>query len=254
MSGLAIAMTSFNRSRAYLLNHLVNNLGSFIFGYIYVSIWKAALGDSPETQAMVTYIMVNQSILWVTMFLSRGAYIPQKIKEGTIVFDLLRPYGLLFCSFFEVAGHGLYSLIFRAIPIFLLGYLLLGVSPPEIGRLLPFLLTLFNGFLISFLFNYFVGLWSIKFLSPTAAQGLLYMTMNLLGGAFLPAEYYPGFLRFLMPLLPFACANYYPSSVYLGTVSLIRALALQCFWIVVLFLLALYMTEKLTRSIQVQGG
>jgi len=37
-------------------------------------------------------------------------------------------------------------------------------------------------------------------------------------------------------------------------VSLIRALALQCFWIVVLFLLALYMTEKLTRSIQVQGG
>lgn len=253
-SGLAIAGASFNRNRIYLLNHLVSNIGSFIFGYIYVSIWRAALGDSPETPVMVTYIMVNQSILWVTMFLSRGAFIPKKVREGTIVFDMLRPYSLMYASFFEVAGHGLYSFFFRSLPIFVFGYLLLGVNLPDIGTVLPFLLTVLNGFVISFFLNYFVGLWSLKFLSDSGAQGIYFTAVNLLGGAMLPAEYYPGFLKTLMPLLPFACTNYYPTSVYLGKVRLASALGVQSFWIATLFLFALYLTKRLSKSLQVQGG
>jgi len=254
LSGFAIAVISFKRGRAYLLNHLVNNVGSFVFGYIYVSIWRSALGESQESSVMVTYLMVNQSILWVTMFLSKGAFIPQKIREGTITFDLLRPYNLLYGSLFEVIGQGMYNLLFRSLPIFALGLMFLGVRLPEPSKVLPFCIVLFNGFLISFFLNYFVGLWSVKFLGASGAQGLYYMLVNLFGGSFLPASYYPGFLKRLMPLLPFAGMNYYPASVYLGSIGLGIALAHQVFWICVLFITAVLLTRRLLRSIQIHGG
>lgn len=254
MIGLAIIRASFSRNRIYLLNHFISNFGSFIFGYIYVSIWRAALGDSPETPAMVTYVMVNQSILWVSMFLSKGAFLPQKVREGTIVFDLLRPYNLMYGSFFEVAGHALYNLLFRTFPILVLGYLLLGVSLPAGERVLPFTLSVFNGFIIAFFLNYFVGLWSVKTLSAVGAQGLYYTAVNLLGGAFLPAQYYPGFLRVLMPILPFSCMNYYPASIYLGRMNYVWAFSVQAFWIILFFFLALYLTDRLSKTLQIQGG
>lgn len=94
----------------------------------------------------------------------------------------------------------------------------------------------------------------VKFLNYTAAQGMYYFFMNLFGGYFLPAQYYPAFLRKIMPLLPFASTSYIPGSVYLGKIDPIKAFGIQWFWILTLGLTAFGLTELIKKEIRIQGG
>jgi len=229
-------------------------VGSFIFGYIAVSIWRALLGDSPETSAMVTYVMVNQAGVWITMFLPYGAFLFQKVNDGTIAFDVLRPCGLIYMTFFEMLGHVFYNFVFRYIPIFCLGFLILGVELPALNHLLPYILSLFFGFVICYFLNYFVGLWALKFLNITGGQAIYYTFMNFFNGCMIPAEYYPGILKQTMPLTPFAGTSYIPTYVYLGRIPFLSALAIQGFWILILGCLAYVLTVKVQKTLQIQGG
>ena len=253
-AGLAILRNSFLRNRIYLLNHLISNAGSFVFGYIFVSIWRAILGNSPESSQMVTYVMVNQSGLWITMFLPYGAFLFQKVRDGTIAFELLKPYGLIYLSFYEVLGHVVYNFFFRYLPIFFLGFFLLGVRLPSPGQIVPYGISIAMAFIISFFLNYFIGLWSLRFLGISGAQSLYYFLMNFLSGYMLPAKYYPDFLKRIMPLTPFAATSYIPGSLYLGKITFSEGITLQLFWVAVLFLFALILTKLTLKKLQIQGG
>lgn len=252
--GLEIAKKSFERDRVYLLNHIVNNIGSTIFGYINVRIWLAVLGNTTEGMEAVTYLMVNQAGLWLVMFLPYGCYIPQKVRDGSIAFEMLRPYGLLYGSFFEVLGHIIYNFFFRTLPIFLFGVIFMRVSLPNIHQILPYLITLFNGVLISFLINYFIGLWSIKFLSINGVQMLYYFSGTLFSGAFINLKYLPEVFEKIALSLPFAYTSYVPTAVYQGQFNLLKACLNQWFWISFLFAIAYLLTARLTKKMAIQGG
>lgn len=254
ISGLALAKASFARDRAYLLNHIVNNIGSLIFGYINVRIWLAVLGATPEGQSAVTYMMVNQAGLWLVMFIPHGCYIPNKVREGTIAFERLRPYGLLYGTFFELAGHLAYNFLFRSMPIFWFSVLFMGVSLPEPAQILPYFITLTNGALIAFFLNYFVGLWSIRFISINGVQMLYYFFTAVFSGAFIHMQYYPAVIRKISMSLPFAYSTYVPAAVYQGTYSLADALLHQGFWILTLSALAVVLTKQSLKHLVIQGG
>jgi len=252
--GFELAKKSFERDRVYLMNHIVNNIGSLVFGYINVRIWLAVLGNSKEGMEAVTYLMVNQAGLWLVMFLPYGCYLPQKVREGSIAYEMLRPYSLLYGSFFEIAGHIVYNFLFRSIPIFLFSVIAMGVSLPDIQQILPYFIALANGIIISFLINYFIGLWSIKFLSTNGVQMLYYFATTLFSGAFIQLKYYPEAFKSIVMSLPFAYTSYVPTAVYLGQYNLMEACIMQWVWIAILFVIAYTLTNRLTKKMAVQGG
>ncbi|HPE69133.1 MAG TPA: ABC-2 family transporter protein [Thermotogota bacterium] len=254
MPALALMKTSFQRNRVYVLNHMLNNLGSFLFGYIIAMVWLSLLGNTPEGREMVTYVMVNQAMVGLVMFLPRGCFIPQKIREGTIVFDLVRPQNILSLAFFEVSGHVAYNFVFRSLPIFLLGFLVLGVDFPRLSQLFPFFLALANGFVIAFFLNYLVGLWSMHFVDFTGAQNLYYFTTATFSGYMMPPEFFPGFVRTLVEFSPFGCTHFWPSAIYLGRVPLFQALWIQWSWIGILWVTCWLLTRRLVQRIPIQGG
>lgn len=254
ISGLSLAKASYARDRAYLLNHIINNIGSLIFGYINVRIWLAVLGTTPEGQSAVTYLMVNQAGLWLVMFFPQGCYIPNKVREGTIAFERLRPYGLLYGSFFEIAGHLFYNFLFRSIPIFLFSVLFMGVALPEPMQILPYFITLLNGMIIAFLLNYYIGLWSIRFISINGVRMIYYFATSVFSGAFIHMQYYPALIRKVSMSLPFAYSTYVPTAVYQGTYPLSDALLHQGIWILVLGILAVNWTRQSLKHLVIQGG
>ena len=256
LSLFGLLKTAFKRNRIYVFNHMINTLGSFIFGYVYSCVWTALLHDKPPSQVrqMVTYVMVNQASLWVTMFLPYGCFLYEKTREGTISFDLLKPYSLLQLSLFEVGGHCFYNLLFRSLPIFLFSIFLLQIELPVPKILLPYFLSLFLAFLVSFFLNYIVGLWALKFFNISAAQNTYYFLMNLFGGFFLPAEYFPPALRLVISIQPFACSGYIPSSIYLGRLNPVFGITVQAVWVFVLWAVCRIITEKVTKDIRITGG
>lgn len=254
ISGWHIAKASFTRDKAYLANHMVNNVGSFIFGYIYVSIWRALLGNTPEANQLTTYVLVNQAGLWLMMFIPYGTYLPEKVRSGNIAFEFLKPYSLLYGSFFETLGHLIYNFFFRSIPLYILGILILGAQLPSMETLIPYTISVLFGSLIAFLLNYFIGLYSIKHLSFSGAQACYYFFSSIFGGHFIPAEYYPDFLRNLMPWTPFASTTYISGSIYIGSIPVMESLLKQIMWIAILSFLAMYFTRRITRKVLIQGG
>lgn len=254
LRGISLSKKSFERDRVYLLNHIINNIGSIIFGYINVKIWLAVLGNTKEGMEAVTYLMVNQAGLWLVMFIPYGCYIPKKVQDGSIAYEMLRPYSLLYSSFFEVMGHNFYNFLFRSIPIFLFSIIFMGVSLPSIHQIIPYFITLINGIVISFLINYFIGLWSIKFISINGVQMLYYFSGTLFSGAFINLKYYPSIFKYIIMKLPFAYTSYVPTAVYLGQFSLINAVINQWMWILILFISAYKLTNKLTKKMAIQGG
>lgn len=254
MKTFIFARISFRQNRLYWANHLINSIGSLLFGYITSSIWKALLKDGPNASSMVTYVLVNQSILWVTMFLPKGAYLPEKIRSGDIVFDLVRPVSLIALSFGQVTGTAWYNFLYRSLPIFIGSYLLIGLELPTFACVLPFFISLFFAFIISFFINYGIGLWAIAFLDDTAGRNLYYFLTAFFSGYYLPAEYYPGILKQIMPLTPFACTNYIPAQIYLGKIPVLRSLALQLLWMVLLYGICSGLTRSLLKKTVIQGG
>ncbi len=252
--GIAIMKASFKRDRQYTLNHLINNVGSFFFGYIYAAIWMAASKSPAEADQMVEFVILNQASMWITLFLPYGCYLAMKVKEGTIRYEYLRPYGLLTGSFFEVAGHTLYNLFFRSIPLFLGGVLLFGVRIQRPDMLLPYLVAIFNAFLLSFLINYLMGLWCFKYIKMSGPQLFYYFCTSILGGYYIPFERYPEWMLPILKNLPFAAVGHLPTRVWFGQSSLLEVSLVQWSWIIVIFIIAWTLTKRLSGSFGVQGG
>lgn len=251
---LSLIKISYLRSRVYLAGHVINMFGSFIFGYIGVCVWRALLGDTPKADRMATYVIVSQSLLWVTMFLPKSAYLYQKVRDGTLAFMFVRPMGMFLQSFYEVSGSAVYNFIYRSIPIFLLGLLFLGTGIPAPGMLLPFFISIIPAYVISFCLNYFVGIWSVKFLNFTAAQNIYYFLANLLSGSLAPADYFPDSIKSIIAFSPFSSTCYIPSKIFIGEMNPFVGIPVQSCWAVILVLLSLILTKSVKKSVQIQGG
>src|SRR5690625_1679366 len=99
-----LAQKAYRRNTRYRSAHMINNVASAIFGFIYISIWQAASGSpvdisalddvvspassvittpdeyTPET--MVYYVAFSQVFVWITVFLPSGLGIPQVVRTG----------------------------------------------------------------------------------------------------------------------------------------------------------------------------
>ena len=93
-----LASKAYARNLQYRGAHMVHNIASAMFGYMYACIWIGigkdhTLGDY-GTQGMISYIAFTQSSLWISGFISNGLGIPQAVRTGLISLDLLRPVHL----------------------------------------------------------------------------------------------------------------------------------------------------------------
>ncbi len=93
-----LAAKSYARNLQYRGAHMVHNVASAMFGYIYACIWTG-IGDNRSLgeyglQGMIGYIAFTQASLWVSGFITNGLGIPQSVRTGHIALDLMRPVHL----------------------------------------------------------------------------------------------------------------------------------------------------------------
>ena len=155
-------------------------------------------------------------------------------------------------------GRAAFFLLYRGLPIFLVGHLTTGLLLPNSPLTwLLFFLSLSMAVVVSFAWRFMLNLTAFW---TTDARGICVLGTGLIttvSGFLVPIHFFPEPLRTIGLLLPFAGTSQTPIDVWLGRLGaaeLLGALALQAFWCVAMLGLCQLIVVAATRRVVVQGG
>ena len=187
---------------------------------IMMALWTAVAREAPvgrfgEPQ-FVTYFLVTFIVRQMT-----GAYaaweINYEVRQGTLALRLLRPiHPLWHYALNNLAAMPLRLLI--AVPVALL---LLGVMGRHAVTTDPFLwllfaVSLFGGWLITYLINALLGVLSFFMESSLKAVNVYFALYMVMSGYLIPVELFPRWLRTASDWLPFRYQIGYPVELATG--------------------------------------
>lgn len=256
----ALMLCNFKQQFSYRASLYMRILGSIIRVYIQVCIWRALLqvGASVEQtlEQLVTYTVVAFLIGQIARNNTANA-LAGKVRSGSIAIDLIRPFPLKWYLFYQQLSENMFNFIFVGIPVLLVSMLAWNMSIPGVMELLFGLISLALAVLLTFSFQYAVGLLVFWFKDEVYSRMITGGIVELFSGSLIPLWFYPQAFRQVCEALPFRFMVFEPISVFLGSYDFngcIKVIGIQLFWIIVLQLIAEFIWRRVQKEITVQGG
>lgn len=253
-----LARKAYARNLQYRGSHLLHNLVSMAFGFIYVSIWTglgqdASLGAYGQ-KGMVGYIAFNQSVLWLTMFLTNGLGLEQSVRTGQIALDLMRPVHLFYQAMSREWGQVVYQFLYKFLPIYILYFFIFSLKLPDRGSVYVWTaLALVFAAYISICINYLIGVAALWTTESRWLYWVNYALSMLLSGFFIPLEWLPAWLRTVSSLSPYPYLIYVPTRIYMQLEQGTDALG-ALLWCIGFTCACLTLTRWARKKLEVQGG
>jgi ABC-2 type transport system permease protein len=257
---LEFAKKAFSREATYRAE-VFTNVGSLIVRvYLLRSVWTALYAHNAAPpgiplHAMLTYATVAL-LMSLVLEIDGTRIIREKIREGTIVTDLMKPISLPLYFFSDGFGQAALHAL-TILPSLLLALLLVHIDLPSPAAFGFFLISFAIGYLVNFLLNFLMNSVAFWTLETFSVQLIVRWISDLLSGQIIPLVLFPGALQSVMLALPFAAIYSTPLLIYIGTIEpqgYGRALASQVLWLVVFAALAILVWRAAQRRIVVQGG
>jgi len=259
-----ILVAGFRRQSAYLLAAFGGLVANTTFGLLKVAILfatvRAAGGELQgyDVALMSTYVWVSQGLLGSVNLFGR-IDIADRIKDGDVAVDFLRPLDVQAAAITTEIGKSLFNLIPRGIPSVLIGGLVVGMALPD--HPLAYLLgvvSILLGIATSAATVYLVvaapGFWVID----TRGLQLFYMVVSgFLAGLFVPIWIFPQWLAGIAQATPFPSMLMYPVDIFSGRADVSHSLvllAVQLAWLAGVAALGQVLTRAGRRHLEVQGG
>ncbi|MCB0106289.1 MAG: ABC-2 family transporter protein [Caldilineaceae bacterium] len=260
---LGVMQLAIKTELAYRFEFFSAILGSLLTMLLVYYLWTA-IYNSAESMAMsysslITYVCLGQAFSFARPGQRRViARISSGIRNGNIIFDLVRPADYQALNFAETMGSYLMETLLVSLPAYLVALLFFDIDlPASPEAALGFVLSLGGAFLLVFAFDFFIGLltfWTFSVWGLTYAK---IAVTDILAGTLIPLTLFPGWLRSIALLLPFQGMAYTPLSIYTGAIegtAIWTSIAGQLAWTVVLFGLTRLLWLKARRRLEIQGG
>jgi ABC-2 type transport system permease protein len=259
---LTVIAKAFRQSSIYRLNVYASVISSLLSLLVKVSLWSVLLAGGKSVQGigisdMLTYIVVMQLIGALTGG-NIGALVSQRVEQGTIAMDLVRPMNLKWAVMAEAFGRNLFELAFTTIPPVAVVAIVFGIHlPSHPVTLILFAASLILGIALSYFVGYLLGLTSFWFKTTFHVDWFNMAFMILFGGSFVPLWFYPRGLERISRFLPFRMIAFDPLNVFLERLTLpetVQVLALQAAWVVLLAGACELVWISARRVVTVHGG
>ena len=232
------------------------------FGIILVAIYRALYAGKPQPIPLghiTTYVWLQQGFF--RMLLASDPELMDKIRTGSIAYDLCRPLNLYGFYYVRIMAQKMTGSLLRAVPMLLFAFLLPEgwglMLPASFAGLIWSLAGLLLGLLcVSALENITMG-FTMRTLDSRGMQALLNLLMMILAGNILPLTLFPDSWQRVITLLPYAQLLDAPIRLYTGqtaTTEAPRILLIQGAWIAVLTALGVWLWDRHQRRIVLQGG
>ena len=245
----------------YRVSLAFNLLMILIQVYLLKMVWTAlyagrgTIGDMQLHTVITTLTLANLQ-LWLVWPLI-GQILPERIRSGQVALDLARPVGFPGQMLAQQVGVTLGSVPFVVLA-FPLALAAGSMQPPaSAGAVGLYVVSLLLAYGVSALMGLLIGLIAFWTLELTGFLGLYRFVSQFLSGALVPLQFFPAPLQALAALLPFQTQAYLPVSMYLGRMAggaAVRGLAIELFWVAVLYLLARFVWSRAIRRVVIQGG
>ena len=257
-----VARRGFRRYATYraatIAGVFTNTVFGFLRAYVFIALYAArSVVGGYDARDALTYTFVVQGLL-ATVEVFGWWDIALGIRSGDVVTDLYRPIDYQSYWLAQDLGRGLYHAIYRGIPPFLCGLLVFRLLVPSSPLTwAAFALSVLLAICVSFALRFIVNLSAFWLLDYRGPGTLVVALSNFLSGMLVPVVFFPGALRSVATLLPFAAMLQTPIDVFLGKqhgLALAGVLAGQLAWAIVLLLLGRLLLRAALKKLVVQGG
>jgi len=257
---IEFAKKAFAREATYRME-VFTNVGSLLVRlYLMKAVWTALYAQNTAPAGVPLHAMLTYTTIALLMSLvleiDGTRLIRDRIREGSIATDLMKPINLPFYFFSDGFGQTLLhaTLILPALGLALF-MVRIDVPPPLV--LIAFFFSFALGYVVNFLLNFLMNTIAFWTLETFAIQLIVRWISDLLGGQIVPLIFFPGALQRVVLALPFAAVYSTPLLIYLGTIpprAYVAAFAAQLAWGAGFALLATLVWRGALRRVVVQGG
>lgn len=259
---LALLRGSYMVGLIYRFGFLFSIAGNIIYMSVTYFLWRS-IYQGRETLRGLTF---DQTYIYVALgsavFILLKTYVDWQmsfeIREGVIASYLIKPIDLQMYELCASSGFSLMSLTAITIPTILLMVFVFHVNIPLGIGLALFPLSLLLAYLLSFCFDYFVGLLCFYTESVWGISITKEIIITVFSGALIPLPFFPDAIQKVLLWLPFQAIYYTPLTMVakpdLGLGAFLPMLGVQLFWVIALFGLTRLFYNQAIKVLRVSGG
>jgi ABC-2 type transport system permease protein len=254
------ARKAFAREATYRME-VFTLVGSLILRvYLLRSLWTALYAQNAEPPGLPLHSMITYATVALLMSLvlevDGTRLIRERVREGTIATDLMKPISVPIYFFSDGLGQTLLHALL-IVPSLLFALLLVHVDVPPPQTLAAFAFAFLLGYGVNFFINFLMNSVAFWTLETFAMQLIVRWGSDLLSGQIIPLMFFPGALGRFVFALPFAAVYSTPLLIYVGIIPASqwpRYFFIQACWLASFGLLSLWVWTAASRRIVVQGG
>lgn len=248
------ATSAIGDNPLFLLDYALRALRVLVL----IAVWRAVLDANPGAspiplEALLTYTLLAELVGHV---LSANTPLSDALWQGTIANHYLRPMGIVRQFAAHASGRwGLDFLLF-SLPLALLApWLGVGLAPASAWHAAAFALSLVLAVTVGLALEFgFAAMTLVLDQTVWLVEWVRRALVRVLSGSLIPLAMMPWGLGEVFEWLPFASMAWAPLAIYTGVGSPLPLLALQLFWVVLLWPCVLAVWSRNREKVVAYGG
>ena len=254
------AKKAFAREATYRVE-VLTEIGSLVLRvYLLRSLWTALYAQNVAPMHLPLHGMITYATVALLMSLilevDGTRLIREKLREGTIATDLMKPISVPFYFFSDGLGQTLLHAVL-VIPSLLFALLLVHIDVPPAATLAVFFVSFLIGYGVNFFINFLMNSVAFWTLETFALQLIVRWVSDLLSGQIIPLTFFPGVFGRIVFALPFAAVYSTPLLIYVGVIPSSewwRFIVAQIAWLIGFAALSGIVWRAAARRVVIQGG
>jgi len=261
-SYLAVLRGSFMVGLVYRFSFIFTIVSNFIYMGVAYFLWRSIYAGTDTLRGLTFHETFLYVALGSAVFILLKTYadwqISYEIREGIIAIYLIKPVDFQLYALAMSAGAALLTLAIITLPTVLMLSFVFRV-PFQVGPgLALFPLSLGLAFLISFNFDFLVGVFGFYTESIWGTSITKEIIVMVCSGALIPLPFFPEAVQRVLLVLPFPAMYYSPLMMVTrpnqGWETYLPMLGMQLFWAVVTFVLSRLFYDQAVKVLRVAGG
>ena len=255
------AKKAFAREATYRIEVLTEVVSLVLRVYLLRSLWTALYAQNVAPLGLPLHSMITYATVALLMSLilevDGTRSIREKIREGTIATDLMKPISLPMYFFSDGVGQTLVHALL-VIPSLIFALFLVHIDLPASPQAaIAFAFSFLLGYLVNFFLNFLMNAIAFWTLETFAVQLIVRWVSDLLSGQIIPLTFFPGILGRILFALPFAAIYSTPLLIYVGLIPPSQYelyFIAQALWLGLFALLSMFVWRAASRRVVIQGG